>query len=194
MINSGSPVTIINYEEVPKILQYETLFVRPLPPDEKYVDYNRKLVNLVGYIFCELEVGGKDIRKTRIFVAGPGAKSIVGRDWLNYLHYAIAPKRGGKCNSINLVNNITKEAVSKWTKEMKLEFPDLFERRGKIKQQKGRRVPIQLQEAVNKEISRLMQEGHIVKVQEFKKDVFLQPTVITVKKPAVSYLHWMQEN
>ena len=27
-----------------------------------------------------------------------------------------------------------------------------------------------------------MQEGHIVKVQELKEDVFLQPTVITVKK------------
>ena len=87
--------------------------------------------------------------------------------------------------------------VNKWANEMKLEFPDLFERRGKIKQhkiharlhkdtivkqQKGRRVPIQLQDAVNKEVSRLLQEGHIVKVQERKEDVFLQPTVITVKK------------
>ena len=80
---------------------------------------------------------------------------------------------------------------------MKLEFPDLFERRGKVKQhkiharlhkdtvvkqQKGRRVPIQLQDAVNKEISRLIQEGHIVRVQELKEDVFLQPTVTTVNK------------
>ena len=197
MIDSGSPVTIINYEELQKILQYETLFVRPLPPDEKYVDYNKKPVNLLGYIFCELEVGGKYIRKARILVARPGAKSIVGRDWLNYLHYAIEPKKGGKCNAINLVNNVNKVVVNKWANEMKLEFPDLFERRGKIKQhkiharlhkdtivkqQKGRRVPIQLQDAVNKEVSRLLQEGHIVKVQEIKEDVFLQPTVITVKK------------
>ena len=94
MIDSGSPVTIINYEELQKILQYETLFVRPLPPDEKYVDYNKKPVNLLGYIFCELEVGGKHIRKARFIVARPGAKSIVGRDWLNYLHYAIEPKKG----------------------------------------------------------------------------------------------------
>ena len=132
MIDSGSPVTIINYEELQKILQYETLFVRPLPPDEKYVDYNKKPVNLLGYIFCELEVGEKYIRKAKILVARPGAKSIVGRDWLNYLHYAIEPKKrgGGKCNSINLVNNINKVLVNKWANEMKLEFPDLFERRG----------------------------------------------------------------
>ena len=106
-------------------------------------------------------------------------------------------KKGGKYNSINLVNNITKETENKWTKEMKLEFPDLYERRGKVKQhkiharlhkdtvvkqQKGRRVPIQLQDALNKEISRLIQEGHIVRVQELKEDVYLQPTVTTVKK------------
>ena len=51
-----------------------------------------------------------------------------------------------------------------------------------VRQQKGRRVPIQLQDAVNEEVSRLLQEGHIVRVQELKEDVFLQPTVITVKK------------
>ena len=51
-----------------------------------------------------------------------------------------------------------------------------------IKQQKGRRVPIQIQEAVKKEIKRLLQEGHIVKAGEIKEYVFLQPTVITVKK------------
>ena len=126
-------------------------------------------------------MGGKYIRKARILVAKPGAKSIIGRDWLNYLHYAIEPKKGGKCNSINLVNNITKETENKWTKEIKLEFPDLFEQRGKVKQHKiharlhkdtvvrqpkGRRVPIQLQDAVNKELSRLIQEGHIVRVPE----------------------------
>ena len=102
MIDSGSPVTTIKYEDLPKILQYETLFVRPLPEEEKYVDYNKRPVNLLGYIFCELEVGGKYIRKARILVAKPGAKSIVGRGWLNYLQNSIEPKKKGKlCNSIN---------------------------------------------------------------------------------------------
>ena len=84
MIDSGSPVTIISRDELQRILQYEVLFVRPLPKDGKYVDYNKQPVNLLGYIFCELQVGGKYIRKARILVARPGAKSIVGRDRLNY--------------------------------------------------------------------------------------------------------------
>ena len=52
-----------------------------------------------------------------------------------------------------------------------------------IKQRKGRRIPFQLQESVKREISRLLQEGHIVKFGEIKEDVFSQTTVITVKKP-----------
>ena len=92
MIDSRSPVTIISRD----ILQYEVLIVRPLPEDEKYVDFNKRPINLLGYIFCELEVGGKYIRKARILVAQPGAKSFVGRDWLNYLQYAIEPKTKNK--------------------------------------------------------------------------------------------------
>ena len=40
----------------------------------------------------------------------------------------------------------------------------------------------QLQEPVKRELCRLLKEDHIVKVGEIKEDVFLQPTVITVKK------------
>ena len=50
------------------------------------------------------------------------------------------------------------------------------------RQQTGRCVPIQLQEAIKQEVNRLLHEGHIVKVDEIKEDVHLQPTVITVKK------------
>ena len=47
MIDSGSSVTIIGYNELQKILQYDVLFVRPLPKDEKYVDFNKQPVDLV---------------------------------------------------------------------------------------------------------------------------------------------------
>ena len=48
----------------------------------------------------------------------------------------------------------------------------------KVTQQKGRRIPIQLQ---REEIKRLLKEGHIEKIDEIKDDVFIQSTVITVK-------------
>ena len=89
------------------------------------------------------------------------------------------------------------EELSVETKKMVNEFPKLFKRNGKLKnyevkirlkedarivQQKGRRIPFQLQKAVDEEIKRLLQSGHIEKVNEIKDDVFIQPTVITVKK------------
>ena len=57
-----------------------------------------------------------------------------------------------------------------------------FEPGARITQQKGRRIPIQLQKAVDEEIGRLLKEGHIEKINEIKDNVFIQPTVITVKK------------
>ena len=77
------------------------------------------------------------------------------------------------------------------------EFPKLFKRRGRVKnyeikikmkegakitKQKGRRVPIQLQDQVDNEIAKLLKGGHIEKVDKIQDDVFVQPTVITVKK------------
>ena len=81
------------------------------------------------------------------------------------------------------------------------EFPELFKRKGRVKdyeikidmkenakitQQKGRRIPIQLQEQVDKEIEKLLKNGHIERIEKIQDDVFIQPTVITVKKGQVS--------
>ena len=49
-------------------------------------------------------------------------------------------------------------------------------------QQRRRRVPIQLQEAVQAEVDRLLKEGHIERVKEIPDKQFIQPAVITVKK------------
>ena len=76
-------------------------------------------------------------------------------------------------------------------------YPNLLTRIGKIRnakvsaeffenlrpiQQKGHRVPISLQDKVDKEIHRLINEGHIVKLQECSDKYFVSPVVITVKK------------
>ena len=56
-----------------------------------------------------------------------------------------------------------------------------FKQNAKITQQKGRKIPIQLQDAVQAEIDRLL-ERHIEKVNEITNKQFIQPVVITVKK------------
>ena len=49
-------------------------------------------------------------------------------------------------------------------------------------QQKGRRIPLQLQNAVKAEIDKLLKEGHIRKVDKISDEVFIQPVLVTVKK------------
>ena len=76
-------------------------------------------------------------------------------------------------------------------------IPKLFNRKGKIKghnikvefkrdakmtQQKGRRVPLQLKTAVEAEIAKLIKEGPIRQIDKLNDEVFIQPTVITVKR------------
>ena len=71
-----------------------------------------------------------------------------------------------------------REAYARSKSQVKVDL----ENDARITQQKGMRIPIQLQKAVDEEIKRLLIEGHIEKVDEIKDDVFCPQTVITVKK------------
>ena len=87
MVDSGSPVTIFGVEEIKEIMQRQTLFIRDLPSDGKYVDLNRRKLNLLCYIFCQLEVGNSKLQKARILEAEKAAKSLIERNWLNAFNY-----------------------------------------------------------------------------------------------------------
>ena len=193
MIDTGSPLIIFALDEIKRIMKRKKLQVRPMIEGKRYVDFNGKPLQLLGYVFCELQVNDSYIRKARILIARSGAKSIIGREWLTTLRYKLEPEKGElEVNSIEKENELSPE-----TKQLVREFPKLFKRQGKVNnykikfnlkpesevtQQKGRRIPIQLQKAVDDEIKRLLEEGHIEKIDDIKNDVFIQPTVITVKK------------
>ena len=49
-------------------------------------------------------------------------------------------------------------------------------------QQKGRRIPIHLQERVKIEMNKLIDQQHIIKLEKFSDKQFISPIVITVKK------------
>ena len=87
--------------------------------------------------------------------------------------------------------------MDSWQTYFSKQFSNLFSRVGKIRsykvaaeffenlapvQQKGRRVPISLQEKVDAEIDKLLKQGHIEKLSECSDKYFVSPIVITVKK------------
>ncbi len=59
----------------------------------------------------------------------------------------------------------------------KVEFQPDFKR----EQQKGRRIPIHVQTAVEKELKRLIEEGHLTKLEQVGENVFVSPAVVAVK-------------
>ena len=66
-LDSGSPVTIFALDEIKQIMQREILQVRQMMKGERYVDFNGEPMNLLGYEFCELQLGNSII-KSRFFL------------------------------------------------------------------------------------------------------------------------------
>ena len=153
-----------------------------------------------------LEVAGVTVSKARVLVAPNSGKSIEGRDWLVALRYKIPQLiERGECK-INKQSLKCEESINEISPEKRLnpelqqlvgEFPNLFKRKRRVKnyeikikmkddvrisQQKGRRIPIQLQNQVNNEIEKLLKEGHFEKVDKIQDDVFIQPTVNNFEK------------
>ena len=200
IIDTGSPVFIFLMDELLRIVGKRSVLVRDMINNERYVDFNKTPLPLLGYMFVSLQVKRTRVSKARVLVAEKGTKAIVRRDWLTALrskivHSTEEGESSVTCDSAEKAN--PEEELSAEVKQIAEEFPNLFERRGcnnnysiKIKmkenahvtQQKGRRIPIQLQKQVDQEISKLLEQDDIEKIDSIKDDVFIQPVVITVKK------------
>ena len=133
MIDTGSPVTIFAIDEVKRIMRRADLQVRPMIEEEKYVDFKGKPLKLLGYVFCQLQVGEKFIKKARNLVAKEGMKSIRGREWLSTLKFKMIQNSVGE----SVINVIEKEGgkLSQQAKALVNEFPNLiyFQEMEKIK-------------------------------------------------------------
>ena len=77
MIDSGSPVTIFALDEIKQIMKRETFPVREMIEGERYMDFNGKPLSLLGYVFCELQVGNQYIKKARILIGENETKYII---------------------------------------------------------------------------------------------------------------------
>ena len=186
LIDSGSPITIFTKAHI------ENMFgkgykLQPLGENEKYIDYSSNKIKFLGAIIGQVESGMRKLDKVRALIAENGARTLIGRDWLRWLGIKLKTE-GGK-SEINYVNETPNKLFT--------DFKELFTRQGCVqgheinaefkencipKQQKGRRIPLQLQNSVEKELEKVLKSGHIEKVSEIKDDVFIQPTVITVKR------------
>ena len=108
MVDSGSPVTIIAIDQIKEIKKRKTLFIREIPNDEIYMDFNKRKLQQLGYKFGQLEVGNSKLQKTRILIANKGAKSLIGRDWLNAFNYKLlSPNKNEGNQTFNIIKSKT---------------------------------------------------------------------------------------
>ena len=134
MIDTSSPVTIFAVYEIKRIMGRKDLQVRRMVEGEKYVDFNGKPLNLLDYVFSQLQVGEKFIKKARILVAKEGMKSIVGREWLSTLKFKLI--QNPTCDSKINVFEKEVEQLSEVTKTFVNNFPKKFSRKGNTKDHK----------------------------------------------------------
>ena len=65
---------------------------------ERYMDCNRKPLDLLGYLYVRLEIAEVTVSKTRVLVAPNSGKSIVGQHWLVAVRYRILQLiKSGEC-------------------------------------------------------------------------------------------------
>ena len=153
MVDSGSPKTIFAIDEIKQLMKRKILFIRELPKDEECVDFNRRKLQLLGYIFCHLDVGDSKLNKARILIADKSAKSLNGRDWLNAFNYKfVSPTKSEGNNVIYTIKQNAKqpnkiiqpskqnnsESLSdndNHNEKIKLQnqYPSLFTRQGQIR-------------------------------------------------------------
>ena len=194
-IDSGSPVTIFSINDLKTTLGKANIQLQP--SKEEFLDYNNNRINILGKVTVMMSLN-RWAAPAQVSVISGNHQSILGRDLMGTLGRDLMGTQRKK------VMGITGEGISQEEEEYdELQtyfckfYPNLFTRIGKIRnakvkaeffenlkpiQQKGRRMPINLQEKVDKEIHRLINEGHIVKLQECSDKYFVSPIVITVKK------------
>ena len=102
IIDTGSPVSIFTKRDLQNYVGERKVVIRDMIGGERYVDYNTKPLNLLGYQFVRPEVAGVTVSKGRVLVAPKTGKSIWGRDWLVALRYKITQlKERGECEVSN---------------------------------------------------------------------------------------------
>ena len=196
-IDSGSPVTIFSMTDLKTTLGKANIQLQP--SKDKFLDYNNNRINILGKVAVTMSLNGW-AAPVQVSVISGNHQSILGRDLMGTLGLELVQRKKvmgitgkGSCQGEEEYDELQ-------TYFCKL-YPNLFTRIGKVRnakvradffgnlkpiKQKGRRVPISLQDKLDKEINMLINEGRIVKLQECSDKYFVSPIIITVKKTKVS--------
>ena len=197
-IDSGSPISILTLDDLKKRVGRAGINLKQDDiEDDEFRDYSSNRIKILGRIELELASNGWKT-EAEVRVIGGTRPSIVGRDLMGKLRLQLmqADPRGAVMNiqgtddsscEKEQVGESEDEQTDPWQQYFSKIFPKLFTRIGKIKnykvqaefffknlvpvQQKGRTVPVTLQEKVDKKIDKLLTQGHMEKLKNVRNDI-----------------------
>ena len=168
--------SILNESPATEVVNNSTLarWLTKAPTKELKTFANEPIL-VIGMMQAPIESNGWRIEDAEIVVVKDGLKPMNGRYSFEILGISITQTHCS--NESSMVNTITTQCPFKTP--IANQFPQLISRIGRSKiliikskfhknsqpqHQKGRRVPINLQDRVNSEIKKLLEEGHIEKL------------------------------
>ena len=169
----------------PKSLVNNITSLHPL--ETEYRDVNDNRIKFEGKTTAMANINGKQ-KHLEILATTKKTKPLLGLDWMKKLGITLE-----KSNTDTPINNIREDPDVKMLKKQfrkifndnhtvnGLEVEIQLKERAKVIQQKGRPMPIHLQQSVEKEIEKL-KKGHIEKAKDIDENCFVSPAVISIKK------------
>ena len=179
IIDSGSPVTLIPKSQFNGITP-----LRPIGTEYRDVNDNR-----IKFEGKSVEINGKR-NELELLMTTKKTNPLLGLDWMEKLGITLdTGETGPQINQITEYPDITtlKRKFRKLFNENHtvngiIEVKIQLKEDAKLIQQKGRPIPIHLQQSVGKEINKLIKQGHIEKANNMDENFFVSPAVITVEK------------
>ena len=198
-IDTGSPVSLLNWATTKQILEGPTnsksIPAEKLNLSAQFVDYNKRPILILGALKANLRSAGWEVFGSILLVTERRMRCILGLDLQGKLGIQTTQKPAPTRRS--RFDVLLCEQSEGWKQKFYNQFKDLFDRQGESKnhtvstkfiyplcliQQKGRRIPIHIQDKVQAELEKLLAEGHIQKLDKCTSDCFIAQIVSTVKK------------
>ena len=198
-IDTGSPVSLLNWATTKQILEGPTnskfFPAVKLNLSAQFVDYNKRPILILGALKASVRSAGWEVLGAMLLVTERRMRCILDLDLQSKLGFQTTQKSAPTRRS--RFDVLLGERSEEWKQKFYSKFKDLFDRQGESKthtvnikfkypscpiQEKGRRIPIHIQDKVQAELDKLLAEGHIEKLDKCTSDCFIAPIVITVKK------------
>ena len=184
IIDSGSQVTLIPQRLFNKITEVDEL-------KTKYKDVNDNNIDFLGQRKALVKTNST-ILQLPLLITKANITPLMGLDWMKRLGITLNTivddvkihniKMDETEKKILKLKNECKDLLYNNTEIKNLEVKNDLKEDAKILQQKGRPVPIHLQNQVAEEIKRLIKNGYLERATEITEDCFVSPAVITVKE------------